>query len=155
RSNEPGPLTVSELLGQAIVTGFAVGMIYAVIAIGMLIVYSVGNVINLAHGDVMTVGMYVTIVLIGALRMPYWLTLIVCPCLGLAIGFLLELLGNRPFSRRPVPYGEDGRLLTIFISTLALSLMVEGALVILFPTQGLSTPSTLSWTVYHVGAVVI
>jgi branched-chain amino acid transport system permease protein len=139
-----------ELLSQAIVTGLAVGMIYGLVAVGMLIVYSVSSAINLAHGDIITVAMYLSVVLIGAELAPYWVVLIACPALGLIIGAVVELLGNRPLARRRLD-GEHGTLLTLFISTLALSFVLQGALVLLFPTQGLSTPSSQSWTVYSFG----
>lgn len=52
-------MTFSVLL-QSIISGILIGGVYALIGIGLTIIFGVMRVINFAHGDIMMVGMYMT-----------------------------------------------------------------------------------------------
>ena len=49
-----------ELIAQLIVSGLGMGFIFALIAIGLTLIYGVMNVVNFAHGEFLMVGMYAT-----------------------------------------------------------------------------------------------
>jgi branched-chain amino acid transport system permease protein len=145
---------MESLLFQAILIGISTGLVYGLVAIGLLIVYTVGHVVNFAHGDIITIGMYLGLIAVANLHAPYALAVIVVPLLGFAIGVLAERIGYRPFIKPSGGSGHDG-LLMIFVSTLALSFAIEGALSLLVSTDGSASPSVTSLTSYQVGPFLI
>jgi branched-chain amino acid transport system permease protein len=144
---------MSELFFQALVSGIEIGLVYGIVAVGMLLVFAVGHVINLAHGEVMTIGMYLGLLGITFLRLPYVVVLILVPLMGFAIGVVFERIGYRPFHRAAAGSGGHEGLLMIFISTLALSLALTGALTLIVPTEGSGFPPVLPILAYKVGPI--
>jgi branched-chain amino acid transport system permease protein len=55
-----------SLVAPTIVSGLSSGMVLALVATGMLLVFNATSAVNLAHGDLITIGMY--IVLVGLLH---------------------------------------------------------------------------------------
>ena len=50
-----------------LISGLKLGSIYAIVAIGYSIVYGILRLINFAHGDIMTVGVYIILTLMNAM----------------------------------------------------------------------------------------
>jgi len=110
---------------QQLINGFALGSIYALIALGYTMVYGVLRFINFAHSDVLMLGAFGAYFLapvvgrflphesyIGA-TVVIVLTCAICAC----IGMLIELLAYRPLRRRPK--------LTVLITAIGVSLLIE------------------------------
>ena len=97
-----------------LVAGIARGAIYALIALGFVIVYRATHVLNFAQGAVMGLGGYLVYWLTGPVpginfrasrfvaRFPYWLAVIFAMLIGAALGWVLELVIVRRFRGRPV-----------------------------------------------------
>ncbi|HEY5996231.1 MAG TPA: branched-chain amino acid ABC transporter permease [Candidatus Deferrimicrobiaceae bacterium] len=81
---------------QALVSGILVGGVYALIGIGLTIIFGVMRVINFAHGDLMMVGMYMTYFLFTLAKIdPFVSVLITIPCMFLFGAFLQKTIINR------------------------------------------------------------
>ena len=63
--------------------------ILLIVAMGLAIIYGLMNVMNLAHGEFITIGAF-TLVAVQSIGGNFWLALLVAPCVGYCIGLLLE-----------------------------------------------------------------
>ena len=92
------------VLLQQLINGLSLGSVYALMAVGYSLVYSIMNFSNFAHGGVIMIGAYIGYFVMTSLGMPFWLAFIVC---GLGTGLLavlLERLVYRPLRNRNAPF---------------------------------------------------
>ena len=112
------------VLRQAIVTGLLIGGVYGLVAMGLTLIFGVLDIINFAHGALLTVGMYGTFVLYDRFGIdPYLAILIVAPLFFL-IGAVVQRLIIHPARNAPA----HNQLLL----TLGLALFIENLLLVIF-----------------------
>jgi branched-chain amino acid transport system permease protein len=100
---------------QTVVAGILIGGIYSLIGIGMTLIMGVMGIINLAHGQLMMVAMYITFVLSHYLSMdPYFSLLVAMPALFLLGCFLQKYLLN-PLMKVDSILPENQVLMTVGI----------------------------------------
>ena len=131
-----------EYILQQIINAVSLGSLYALVAVGLSIVFGVLKLTNFAHGDVMMVGAFTTVLLIGV-GMPF-IPAVACGILGAAIaGYLIERIAYRPVRNAP----DVTRLLT----SLAVTYILEnfGILVFSSSPRNFPLPDTLneSWQI--------
>jgi branched-chain amino acid transport system permease protein len=89
------------LFGQ-LMNGFVFGMILALIAMGLSIIFGLMDIINFAHGAYYTIGAYVALTVMGFVD-NFWIALIVVPAALMIIGFFVEFVFLRPlYGKNPV-----------------------------------------------------
>ena len=90
-----------------LLNGVSLGLLFALIALGFMLIVGVMEVINLAHGSLFALGAYVAIFLLG-FNFPFYAAFLIAPLLVALVGMVLELCLRRT-------YGKDalyGLLLT-------------------------------------------
>jgi branched-chain amino acid transport system permease protein len=124
-------IPLSVLFGQLLL-GLINGAFYALLSLGLAIIFGLLRIINFAHGAQYMLGAFAAVLGLNYLGVNYWAALVLAPLLVGALGMLIE----RGLLRRIA--GEDhlyGLLLTF-----GLALIVEGSFVKLFGVSGLSYP---------------
>ena len=103
---------------QLVVTGFALGMVYALIAIGFVIILKCSNAFNIAQGHFVLIGGYVGYTFLVTFHLPVWLALLSTMVVASLLGLLVERLALRPL------VGQSE--LAIIMMTIALATVLEG-----------------------------
>ena len=104
---------------QLIVTGFALGMVYALIAIGLVIILKCSEAFNIAQGHFVMIGGYLGYTFLVPLGLPVWVSLLLAIIAAILMGLIIERLTLRPLIGQPV--------LAVIMMTIALSTILEGA----------------------------
>ena len=105
-----------EMVGQVIISGVLSGALYAMVALGLALIFGVMRVINIAHGPLLMLGAYVTFFLYSRLGMNPFLTVPVAMAALFVVGMLLQ----RTLVFRVVDAPELSSLLLTFGISIAL-----------------------------------
>lgn len=136
-----------ENIPSLIISGIFIGSIYSLVAVGLSILFGVGTTVNLAHGDFMILGAYITFFLYTSTNVSPLLALIIIPLLMAGLGALLyKKVGFSNIATRPMERGEK-EFLTLLL-TFAFIWIVSNAIAFAF------TPNYQSYT-YLQQALVI
>ena len=104
---------------QQVINGISIGSVYALIAVGYSLVYSILKFSNFAHGGVLMMGSYFGFFALTLLKVPFWLALPLAIIGAGLLGILNERLAYRPIRVRNAP------LLYLMISSLGASIFLE------------------------------
>ncbi len=103
---------------QLVVTGFGLGMVYALIAIGFVIILKCSKAFNIAQGQFVMIGGYLGFTFLVTFHLPVWASLIAAIAVAVIMGLLIERLTLRPMVGQPV--------LAIIMMTIALGTVLDG-----------------------------
>jgi len=104
-----------DVFFQTLVAGILIGGIYSLIGIGMTLIMGVMGIINLAHGQLMMVAMYITFVLFHVLHLdPYFTLLVSMPALFL-LGIVIQKFLLNPLMKVESILPENQVLMTVGI----------------------------------------
>jgi branched-chain amino acid transport system permease protein len=125
-----------QLLAVQLVTGIALGAVYALLAMGLSLIFGMLTVVNFAHGAFFMVGAFLGVYFLG-LTGSFWFSLLLVPLATAAIGLVVERVLVRPLYGRGIDYP--------LLLTFGLSYVLVDAMRFLFGIEGLpsSTPAEL------------
>ena len=108
---------------QCIITGILLGGLYSMIGIGMSLVFGIMKLTNLAHGDLMILGTYITMVVSNALGFNLVISTIISVIVMCVIGFIVQqFLVNRVMDKGEAPALLVTFGLSIFLANLMLKI---------------------------------
>jgi branched-chain amino acid transport system permease protein len=130
-----GDISLNLFLLQ-LVTGVALGAVYALLAVGLSLIFGMLTVVNFAHGAFFMVGAFLGVYFLG-LTGNFWLSLVLTPLVVGALGLLCERFLVRPLYGRGIDYP--------LLLTFGLSYVLIEAMRVLFGIEGVptSTPAAL------------
>ena len=117
----------TELLVQTLISGLMVGVLYALMALGITFIYSIVKMINWAMGEFYMIGSYIQFVAVHLLFGPHywWLAAAIAAAGTFVLGLLLEPILIKPMYDRPMQRRDDyATVVTIALLLLLRSLAV-------------------------------
>jgi branched-chain amino acid transport system permease protein len=135
------------LLLQLLLNALALGAAYALVALGFVLVLNATSAVNFAQGDMVVAGGFVAIALASALPVPGALLLPLVLVLMAALGLLASALAYFPLIRRPPT--------AVFISTIALGIILENGMTALFGGEPRAAPPLFGAGEIRVGGLVV
>jgi branched-chain amino acid transport system permease protein len=118
---------LQALLGQ-MVLGLVNGSFYAMLSLGLAVIFGMLNIINFTHGAQYMLGAYLAWLGMAYLELNYWIALLLCPILVGASGVLIERLLLRHLYHLDQLYG--------LLLTFGLCLIIEGMFLQWFGVSG-------------------
>ncbi|GMV46812.1 MAG: branched-chain amino acid ABC transporter permease [Pseudomonadota bacterium] len=134
-------------VGQLAINGIAVGAIYALIALGMVLTYKATEVLSFAHGDLLMFSTFVAWALIVGLGAPFWLAALATIALLALLAGLLEA----GVMRRIVGQPQFASVLL----TIAIAFMLRGATSMIFGPESRSYPTPWTGQTVQLGPLVV
>jgi branched-chain amino acid transport system permease protein len=124
-------IPVAVILGQ-LTLGLVNGSFYALLSLGLAVIFGLMGVVNFAHGAFYTLGAFVALLGLQWLGLNYWLALVLAPLLVGLLGVVVERLFLQRLDGLDPLYG--------LLLTFGLALIVEGSLHQVFGATGHSYP---------------
>jgi branched-chain amino acid transport system permease protein len=130
---------------QSVIDGIGLGAIYAVVAVGIGLVFGVMRLVNFAYGELITAGGYTLALLSGA---PGIVAIIACFAVVVTLALIQERVAFRPL--------RGASPATMLITTFAVSFLLQNVYLLIFGSRG-STVGTLGGlnTAISVGSLQI
>lgn len=106
-----------EFFFQLVINGLVVGSIYALVALGFVIIYKSSSVLNFAQGEFLVLGAYVCLAILVGSSVPFLAAFLLTLLFSAALGLTLERLILRPMIGEPV--------ISVIMVTLGLSSILK------------------------------
>jgi branched-chain amino acid transport system permease protein len=124
---------------QLVVSGIVVGSIYALSALGFVLIYKSSRVLNIAHGQIIAAGAFITYALTVMVNIPIYIAFL----MSMGITFFLAMSVERIFLRRLI--GEP--IISVIMVTIGLMSILDGLIYLTpFGTENFSFPAFLPTT---------
>lgn len=129
------------------INGLVVGNIYALLAVGLALIFGVSRLINFAHGSVYVVGAYVGLIAVAHLKLPLPLTILAVVVGTGALGILIERVGLRPLA-------HSVRIAPL-LATIGISFVIDQLIQLTFSPDPQALPSLVPDWRFTVGGVTV
>ncbi len=129
------------------VGGLLTGLVYGLMALGLSVIFGVVRVVNFAHGEVMTIAMYLAIVLFSALHLDPLIMLVPIAAVLFCFGYALQAGIINPFITR----AEHMQ----FLLLVAIAIIIINVLLILFGPDAQSVQTSYSYDSFQIGKLIV
>ena len=132
-----------------VVNGLKLGSVYAIVATGYSIVYSILRLINFAHGDIMCVGVYAAYMMLSVMMAPLPVAIALAIITSVVLGVVVERIAYRPLRS-----ASEENLMTMIFSAQSRAFKLPDSLVQLHRIGGV-TLSTMNIITFVLTAVLL
>jgi branched-chain amino acid transport system permease protein len=136
-----------EILAQAVINGLLIGGIYALVSIGVTLIFGVVKIVNFAQGEFVMIGMYISFFLANRFGIDPLVSLAVSMPVLFVVGMLLQHF----LIRRVLTLGDMPQIFLTF----ALSLLLMNVALLLFTANYRTVQTLYSETAIHLGPLYI
>ncbi|MDR3210069.1 MAG: branched-chain amino acid ABC transporter permease [Oscillospiraceae bacterium] len=129
---------------QQLINGVIIGAIYAIVALGYSMVYSVLQIVNWAHADVLMIGTFVGLIFMTQLGMPVIVMVVLAAAVTAALGMAVERVAYRPIKKN--------RKMAVLVSALGMSVFLQNLAQLMFGSSSRAFPTIKKVTI-RIGGV--
>ena len=129
------------------VGGILTGLVYGLMALGLSVIFGVVRVVNFAHGEMMSIAMYLAVVLFAGLHLDPLVMLVPIAAVMFAFGYALQAGLINPFVTRP----EHSQ----FLLVVAIALIIVNVLLIIFGPDARSVQTSYAYDSFALGPVIV
>ena len=132
---------------QLLITGVAVGGVYALMALGFVLIYKASNVVNFGPGELVLFGAYVSWATILQMRFPLYVAFPLTLLTSIALGLIIERGVLRPLIGQPI--------ISVIMVTFGFASVIRGVLNMVWGSDTRPFPALFSSQPFHLGPVPI
>ncbi len=129
------------------VGGVLTGLVYGLMALGLSVIFGVVRVVNFAHGEMMTIAMYIAVTLFAAFHLDPLLMLVPIAAVMFAFGYALQAGVINRFITRP-EYMQ-------FLLLVAVAIIIINVLLIVFGPDAHSVQTSYSYDSFQIGKLIV
>jgi len=137
----------AEIYLNVAVSGLLTGLVYGLMALGLSVIYGVVRVVNFAHGEMMTIGMYLAVVLFAGLGLDPLVMMVPIAFSLFALGYAMQAGIINAFINRP----EHSQ----FILLVAVAIIMVNVLLIIFGPDARNVQTAYAFDSFVVGPLIV
>lgn len=137
----------AEIYLNVAISGLLTGLVYGLMALGLSVIFGVIRVVNFAHGEMMTIAMYIAIMLFSAFHLDPLVMLVPIAAVLFALGYVMQAAFINPFINRP----EHSQ----FILLVAVAIIMVNGLLIVFGPDARSVQTSYAYDSFQVGPLIV
>ncbi len=129
------------------VGGVLTGLVYGLMALGLSVIFGVVRVVNFAHGEMMTIAMFIAVLAFAGLHLDPLVLLVPIAAVMFVFGYVLQRGLINPFITRPEH--------TQFLLLVALGIIIANVLLIVFGPDARSVQTSYAFDSFQVGPLIV
>jgi branched-chain amino acid transport system permease protein len=129
------------------VSGVLTGLVYGLMALGLSVIFGVVRVVNFAHGEMMSIAMYLAVVLFAGLHLDPLIMLLPISAVLFVFGYILQVRLINPFITRPE--------YTQFLLLVALAIIIVNTLLIIFGPDARTIQTSYAYDSFQLGSLIL
>jgi len=133
--------------GQSLVNGLAFGSIYALVALGLVLIFKSSDIVNFANGEMAMFSTFIAFAFLDALKMPYWVAFLGALVFAGLLGASTELVLIRPL-RKASPLSQ-------VLVTIGLGTLLTGIAGWVWTFEGKPFPDPITGPPARLGSIII
>lgn len=134
------------ILAQQIISGLATGSLYALAALGLVLIFKTSDVVNFAQGEMAMFGTFIAFTLMSSAGIPYWGAFFLALAFAALFGATIERIVLRPLNKAP--------LISVLIATLGLMQIINGVAGWIWGYDPQPFPEAIQGNPINLGSVV-
>lgn len=127
--------------------GILTGLVYGLMALGLSVIFGVVRVVNFAHGEMMSIAMYVAVVLFSTFHLDPLVMLVPIAAAMFVFGYVLQAGLINPFITRP----EHSQ----FLLVVALAIIIVNVLLIIFGPDARTVQTSYAYDSFQIGPLIV
>lgn len=134
---------------QQLINGLSIGSVYALMAVGYSLVYSIMNFSNFAHGSVIMLGAYFGFFALTRMNLPFFAAFILASIGTTILAIVIERVAYKPLRERQAPF------LYFIISAMGASILLENLVIATIGPTFRTYPPVFDRTPFYIGPIAI